>query len=253
MDFCWSHFNWLFEKKSNPLLCRPSLGSVGSLHWSDHGLPGGTSDSGRDTGGPNHLKKKTNGGKIPSQKLTARTWNWMVGILVSFWDSLFSGAMLVFGGVSLAMWKPQNHQFFGSSMWVFGVRSLGIPRIHEKSKLDPTILIKLTLWLHTTSKSITGGSWLQMKTFYHGSHVAHPFWVNMGMPWKTNMEMGMSWKTNMFHLESQAFEKENHLNHPPPFLGSNPSFSKVYVLGCSPAQESCNFWGASPKVCRTPN
>ena len=114
-------------------------------------------------------------------------------------------------------------------MWVFGVRK-GHPAIHEKS----TILIKLTLWLHTTSKSITGGSWLQMKTFYHGSHVAHPFWVNMGMPWKTNMEMGMSWKTNMLHLKSQAFEKENHLNHPPPFLGSNPSFSKVYVLGCSP-------------------
>ena len=29
---------------------------------------------------------------IPSLKLTVRTWKWMVGILVSFWDGLFSGA-----------------------------------------------------------------------------------------------------------------------------------------------------------------
>ena len=32
-------------------------------------------------------------------KLTVRTWKWMVGIPVSFWDGLFSGAMLVSGRV----------------------------------------------------------------------------------------------------------------------------------------------------------
>ena len=30
--------------------------------------------------------------KVPSLKLTVRTWKWMIGILVSFWDCLFSGA-----------------------------------------------------------------------------------------------------------------------------------------------------------------
>ena len=36
---------------------------------------------------------------VPSLKLTVRTWKWMVGILVSFWEGLFSGAMLVSGRV----------------------------------------------------------------------------------------------------------------------------------------------------------
>ena len=31
------------------------------------------------------------------------TWKWMVGILVSLWDGLFSGAMLVLGRVSLSL------------------------------------------------------------------------------------------------------------------------------------------------------
>ena len=31
-------------------------------------------------------------GNIPSLKLTNRAWKWMVGILVSFWEGLFSGA-----------------------------------------------------------------------------------------------------------------------------------------------------------------
>ena len=36
---------------------------------------------------------------IPSLKLTARTWKWMVGILLSYWEGLFSRAMLVSGRV----------------------------------------------------------------------------------------------------------------------------------------------------------
>ena len=36
---------------------------------------------------------------LPSLKLTVRTCKWMVGILLSFWDSLFSGTMLVSGRV----------------------------------------------------------------------------------------------------------------------------------------------------------
>ena len=42
--------------------------------------------------------------KIHSLKLTARTWKWMIGRLVSFWDGLFSGAMLVSGRV-LTTWN----------------------------------------------------------------------------------------------------------------------------------------------------
>ena len=40
--------------------------------------------------------------QIPSLKLTVRTWKWMVGILLSYWDGLFSGAnlLLVSGSVS---------------------------------------------------------------------------------------------------------------------------------------------------------
>ena len=41
-------------------------------------------------------KKNTNGGKIPCLKLTVRTWKLMVGILVSFWDGLFSGGYVSF-------------------------------------------------------------------------------------------------------------------------------------------------------------
>ena len=40
---------------------------------------------------------------------------WMVGILVSFWDGLFSGAMLVLGSVGFYM------LFFSSAVFLFGV------------------------------------------------------------------------------------------------------------------------------------
>ena len=39
---------------------------------------------------------------IPSPKLTVRPCKWMVGILVSSWKGLFSGAMLVSGSVILS-------------------------------------------------------------------------------------------------------------------------------------------------------
>ena len=42
-------------------------------------------------------------------KLTARPWKWMVGILRSFWETLFSGAMLVSGRVHLQMSSEENH------------------------------------------------------------------------------------------------------------------------------------------------
>ena len=40
--------------------------------------------------------------RIPSLKLTWPPKKWMVGILVSVWDGLFSGAMLVSGRVMSA-------------------------------------------------------------------------------------------------------------------------------------------------------
>ncbi len=36
---------------------------------------------------------------LPSLKLIVCTWKWMVGILGSFWEGLFSGFMLVLGSV----------------------------------------------------------------------------------------------------------------------------------------------------------
>ena len=51
---------------------------------------------------PNHLDPRSISKNIkPFLKLTARTWKWVVGILVSFWDGLFSGAMLVSGRVHI--------------------------------------------------------------------------------------------------------------------------------------------------------
>ena len=47
--------------------------------------------------------------ELPSLKLTARTWKWMVGRLPSFWDDLFSGAMVGSGRIitiGLDMPKP---------------------------------------------------------------------------------------------------------------------------------------------------
>ena len=38
---------------------------------------------------------------LPSLKLTARPWKWMVGILLSYWGGLFSVAMLVSGRVKV--------------------------------------------------------------------------------------------------------------------------------------------------------
>ncbi len=52
---------------------------------------------------------------IPSLKLTVRTWKWMVGVLVSFWDGLFSGAMLVSGSVVCISQKDQRQIVAGNT------------------------------------------------------------------------------------------------------------------------------------------
>ena len=46
---------------------------------------------------------------VPSLKLTNRTRKWMVGIRVSFWDGLFSGAMLVSGRVIFTFYCKSLH------------------------------------------------------------------------------------------------------------------------------------------------
>ena len=43
------------------------------------------------------ITTKLPSGRIPWLKLTVRTSKWMVGILASFWDGVFSGATLVSG------------------------------------------------------------------------------------------------------------------------------------------------------------
>ena len=52
----------------------------------------------------------------PSLKLTVRTWKWMVKILISFWDSAFSGAkwLLLSGSVINpynSLLEPKNNWF----------------------------------------------------------------------------------------------------------------------------------------------
>ena len=50
---------------------------------------------------------------LPSLKLTARTWKWMVGRLVSFRGSFLVGAMLVSGSlVFFFSWFPRKSSFF---------------------------------------------------------------------------------------------------------------------------------------------
>ncbi len=46
---------------------------------------------------------------VPSLKLTARTWKWMVGILLSYWGGLFSDAMLVSGRVNPSVFLQKYH------------------------------------------------------------------------------------------------------------------------------------------------
>ena len=68
---------------------------------------------------------------LPSLKLTVRTWKWMVGILVSFWDGLFSDAMLFSGGVMFLIsipWKGAGYiwkKLFKKKLLRFGVWSIG--------------------------------------------------------------------------------------------------------------------------------
>ena len=50
-------------------------------------------------------------GVIPSLKLTARPYKWMVGILLSYWGGLFSGAMLVSGRVTPYKWPKTSNSF----------------------------------------------------------------------------------------------------------------------------------------------
>ena len=57
-------------------------------------------------------------GIIPSPKLTVSPWKRMVGILLSFWETLFSGAMLVSGRVTLLL--PGDFvPIFWSLQWDF--------------------------------------------------------------------------------------------------------------------------------------
>ncbi len=57
----------------------------------------------------NNRKAKQGKGSFPSLKLTARPWKLVVGRWISFWDGLFSGAMLVSGRTiiqdSLKLWE----------------------------------------------------------------------------------------------------------------------------------------------------
>ena len=54
---------------------------------------------------------------LPPGSLTARPWKWMVGRWVSFWDSLFSGAMLNFGRVNISLFSCSRILIFKMDMF----------------------------------------------------------------------------------------------------------------------------------------
>ena len=75
------------------------------------------------------LNKKYCVEAIPSLKLTVRPKKWMVGILLSYWGGLFSGAMLVSGRVTMSnSWgtgvKCKSTQFFFQRYWPKGCRDI---------------------------------------------------------------------------------------------------------------------------------
>ena len=55
---------------------------------------------------------------LPSLKLTNRPWKLMVGRLLSFWDTIFSGAMLVSGRV--VCWRVYYVYIYICSVWERG-------------------------------------------------------------------------------------------------------------------------------------
>ena len=73
---------------------------------------------------------------IPSLKLTARTWKWMVGRLVSFKEGLFSGAMLVSGRVCIQL-VTYIHVASSGVSFIFsreipGSKPLALPLAHSQ-------------------------------------------------------------------------------------------------------------------------
>ena len=90
---------------------------------------------------------------LPSLKPENGTWKWMVGILVSFWDGLFSGAMLVSGSVySDDLFIPGSKLFFPNLLlvtrWIIGIAGIfkGVLKIAD---IKP--------WLVKPTIEITGG------------------------------------------------------------------------------------------------
>ena len=72
--------------------------------------------------------------KLPSLKLTACPWKWMVGILLPYWDGLFSGATLVSGRVTYPFPKALLSRWFSFSRLVGYVSSLEGSDLREKMK-----------------------------------------------------------------------------------------------------------------------
>ena len=109
----WIQWIWDTVKlitKSSRLHCR---GSLLQPLWPASAIYSG----GHTIGGDDSVKADTNSASLGDARCRFRvrfgrvtrdpetnsksTWKWMVGILVSFWDGIFSGAMLVSGGVLL--------------------------------------------------------------------------------------------------------------------------------------------------------
>ena len=84
------------------------------------------------------ILKKQIDNTIPSLKLTVRTWEWMVGILVSFWHGLFSRAICWFWGVYIPVAfegaKYSHPAWRGFSTSISKVPKL--PKLHGKDLSD---------------------------------------------------------------------------------------------------------------------
>ena len=110
------------------------------------------------------MSRVSNSENLPSLKLTARTWKWMVGRLVSFWSGLFSGAMLVLGRVHNLHWKrgfPMEFPFWlgievsGVSSIVWCTHRKNTWRIIPDSKLITMVSFRP---LSSVSLVINGGN-----------------------------------------------------------------------------------------------
>ena len=119
---------------------------------------------------------------IHSLKLTVRTWKWMVGRWISFWDGLFSGAMLVSGRVYVWVVSGRTGRTPKTSLAQIALeRSLGVKAAAYAENDGATQFgsSKLTNWhqLHPVNSWLCVANWssLDGKKYIPGTPNDHCF------------------------------------------------------------------------------